>query len=175
MVQDGIKKDDNRPVEQRIYWFQRRKDGEYIAIDHEKNASIYIYQKTYRQNFKYVGWSDGKIYRSIVAKMKKLTIEEFNQMVKTKFEEAKKDSATNQTLGGGAADTAPVEYGLDEARSLLLKQAYSEEVKVAIANPDKTPPRNFQVVDMDGKPVTSGIIPDLIKMMSQNENGQIRL
>ncbi len=124
-----------------LYWF-KKKEGEYFPIENEKQAGDIFKRKDFNIKFEYIGRSDGKKYQEVISQVPKMTKREFESM----------------TASGD---------DLDEQRANLLKEAFKAEIEVAKLNNDKTKPRNFDLIGLDGRPMTQGTMADMVKMMGQ--------
>lgn len=107
----------------KVYWFQRKLDDEYFPVEGEKTASTIYYRPG--NKFKYLGWSNGTTYLKIISQKPKI----------------KKESDEHIRI---------MEEGLDPERKKLAEDAFKAELKEALDNPDKTPPRNYNVMNLEG-------------------------
>tara|TARA_R100000049_G_C1941334_1_gene85547 strand:+ start:1235 stop:1612 length:378 start_codon:yes stop_codon:yes gene_type:complete len=110
----------------RIYWFQRKSDKEYIPIEGEKHAGIIFHRKGFVNKFSYIGWSTGEAYKKAIAIRPKI----------------KKESDEHIKV---------MQEGYDEATKKVIYDGFGAELEAARANEDKTPPRKFTVMTLEGR------------------------
>jgi hypothetical protein len=110
----------------KVYWFQRKSDKEYIPIEGEKHASMIFYRKGFNNKFKYIGWSTGDAYRKTVSQRPKI----------------RKESDEHVQV---------MQSGYDDDTKKIIYSGFEAELEVAKANEDKTPPRKFTVMTLDGR------------------------
>lgn len=140
-------KSDTRVTTTMIYWFLRKKDNEYLALDSEKQASDLYYRRDFRSKFEYVGRSSGQTYLKTIkdGNLRKFTPAEYNEMAQS----------------GVSKELEP----LVAERQAVAKEALNKEREFALANPDKTPPRNFRFVGIDGQPIEDSFLVGFLKQM----------
>ena len=117
-----------------VYWFKRRKDGEYLPYDSEKAAWKLLSATNFSQLFEYVGRSSGQKYQGIISGsgLKKFTQTEAQEFFTSGIPPAREEEVRE--------------------RGDITRQAIKAELEEALTNPDKVRPRNFDKVDLSGVP-----------------------
>lgn len=132
----------------KIFWFKRLKDEFHFPVDNELQASKLYRRHDFKLQYQYIGWSDGKLFNEMIGKMNKMAGRHVTK------------SETGESID---VTFAPK---LDDQRMQLKKDAMKAELKVAIDNPDKTPPKSSDVMDLNGRPADSSMV-GFIKMMGR--------
>lgn len=110
-----------------IFWFQRIKDGEYLPYDDERSAYGLVQTPNFHQRFRYIGWSDGSIYRQKISGVAKFSAKEHEDIILKERQDAKRNKAWTS--------------------------AFESELEVAKQNgPRLRRIRSFQVTNLDGNP-----------------------
>lgn len=123
-----------------IYWFQRKKDNEYIPIEGEQAAWKMYSRVGFNQSFVYLGRSSGQIFKEVIAqsKVKRFSKDEAGKIFNGNF------TAKSEKLAKQQAET--------------VREAVRQEIEAMLKNPDKTKPRNFNFTDAGNNPIQDPVL-----------------
>lgn len=126
----------------RIYFFQRKRDGYIFPLDRELQASHLIRRKDFNEKYVYIGWSTGKYYN-----------------------EYKKNGTTRVTYDEEANVSEEGKEKVEERR-VTYNEMLEKELEEAVDNADHTPPRDFRVRDLNGS-VQDSSVASMIKLVQR--------
>lgn len=123
------------PTTGRIYFFQRLKDNFIFPVDTEIAASHIFRRKDFKYTYRYIGWSSGK------------HLDEFNRKPQTVMK-----------LTDSAELTADSRVEVNE-RMVEYHIVLEKELDEAIDNLDKSIPRDFRKLDLNGNMMDNKVAP----------------
>lgn len=117
----------------RVYFFKRKEDNHYFAIDNEKQASHMIRRKDFNSKFEFIGWGSGR-----------------HTLALSRLAHQKPEFDAE----GGATEAMQDQH---EKNLDNFYEAMEKDIQEAMENPDKTPPRDFRKLSLDGAPLNNSM------------------
>lgn len=135
-----------KPQEQFNYFFKRKDDGYIFAIDREISAYEIFKRKDFKDRFEYIGRNPLVSFANRIKEIKKISRRDYIDKVRESVENA------------GLTDA-----GIDDVEKIKLQDIIALEVEDA--KKDKTLPRNFDIVDINGTIVLDNSMVNLLRQI----------
>lgn len=140
-----------------VYFYKRKANGEIFCIDDERVASRLHRDKKYDEKYEFIGNSSGQTYARIIAQKGRLSKMEAG-LVSMPEEAIAVFSPEQRALYLKALEKS-------QGLSSVHQEAFDAELKEAMENPAKKPPRDFSKMGLNGDPLGGGLLTESLNQL----------